>query len=235
MGIAFPAIVVSLFFYSVADSYIHGSSETQMGIVYSFLFFFASPAWALFLWVMIPTLLHLLYKCVTASLGVTRARPHLGALAGFALLSLAGYQSAWNMVHTYDADSGPYYRTDQTAETIEPLYLCLWAVGNDDPASRGFPDSLSAVRLAVASDRSVNCGKTLDRIPDRAYTVDYKRPSKTQFRITVEEKTRSGQPVHKVWVDQTGLLREAVEIGGQLDSVRGVNVAPRADLLAAQR
>jgi hypothetical protein len=234
MGIAFPAIVVSLFFYSVADSYIHGSSETQMGILYSFLFFFTSPAWALFLWVMIPTLLHLLYKCVTASLGVPRARPHLGALAGFALLSLAGYQSAWDMVHTYDADTGPYYRTDQTAETIEPLYLCLWSVGNDDPSSRGFPDSLNALRSAVAPDRGVNCGKTLDRIPDRAYTVDYKRPSKTQFRITVEEKTRSGQPVHKVWVDQTGILREAVEIDGRLDSVRVVNVAPLADLLEAQ-
>jgi hypothetical protein len=234
MGIAFPSIVVVLFFYSVFDSYVHGSSETQMGIVYSFVFFFASPAWALFLWLMIPTLLRLLYKSIRASIGVTRARPHLGALAGFALLSLAGYQSAWNMVHTYDADTGPYYRTDQTAETIEPLYLCLWTVGNDDPKSRGFPDSLNALRSAISADRSVNCGKTLDRIPDRAYTVEYKRPSKTQFRITVEEKTRSGQPVHKVWVDQTGILREAVESEGRLDSVRVVNAAPLADLLEAQ-
>lgn len=234
MGIAFPAIVVVLFFYNVFDSYIHGSSETQMGIVYSFLFFFTSPAWALFLWLMIPTLLRLMYKSIRASLGVTRARPHFGALAGFALLSFAGYQSAWNMVHTYDADTGPYYRSDQTAETIEPLYLCLWSVGSDDPKSRGFPDSLSAVRAAGAVERGVNCGKTLDRIPDRAYTVDYKRPSKTQFTITLEEKTRSGRPVHKLWVDQSGVVREAVEIDGRLDSVRVVNAAPLADFLNAQ-
>lgn len=234
MGIAFPSIVVLLFFYSVFDSYIHGSSETQMGIVYSFLFFFTSPAWALFLWLMIPTLLRLLYKSIRASLGVTRARPHLGALAGFALLSLAGYQSAWNMVHTYDSDTGPYYRTDQTAETIEPLYLCLWSI-NGEKGSRGFPDSLTAVRSAGAIERGINCGKTLDRIPDRAYTVDYARPSKDRFRITVVEKTRSGSPVHKVWVDQTGILREAVEIDGKLDSVRVVNVAPLVDLLIAER
>ena len=234
MGIAFPSIVVLLFFYSVFDSYIHGSSETQMGIVYSFLFFFASPAWALFLWLMIPTLLLLLYKSIRASLGVPRARPHVGALAGFALLSFAGYQSAWNMVHSYDSDTGPYYRTDQTAETIEPLYLCLWSV-NGEKGGRGFPDSLTALRSAGAIERGINCGKTLDRIPDRAYTVDYARPSKDQFRITVVEKTRSGSPVHKVWVDQTGILREAVEIDGKLDSVRVVNVAPLADLLVAQR
>lgn len=234
MGIAFPTIVVLLFFYSVFDSYVHGSSETQMGIVYSFLFFFASPAWALFLWLMIPTLLRLLYKSIRASLGVTRARPHLPALAGFALLSLAGYQSAWNLVHSYDADTGPYYRTDQTAETIEPLYLCLWTV-NGEKGSRGFPDSLTALRSAGAIERGINCGKTLDRIPDRAYTVDYTRPSKDQFRITVVEKTRSGSPVHKVWVDQTGILREAVEIDGKLDSVHVVNVAPLVDLLVAQR
>ncbi len=234
MGIAFPATVVVLFLYSVVDSYVHGSSETQMGIVYSFLFFFTSPAWALFLWLMIPTLLRLMYKCVRASLGVTRARPHLGALAGFALLSLAGYQSAWNLVHSYDSDTGPYYRSDQTAETIEPLYLCLWSVGNDGKGSRGFPDSLNALRAAGGTERGVNCGKTLDRIPDSAYTVDYSRPSKAQFLLTLVEKTRSGSPVHKLWVDQTGVLREAVDIDGKLDSVHVVNAAPLADLLAAQ-
>jgi hypothetical protein len=234
MGIAFPTTVILLFLYSVVDSYVHGSSETQMGIVYSFLFFFTSPAWALFLWLMIPTLLRLMYKSVRASLGVTRARPHLGALAGFALLSLAGYQSAWNMVHSYDSDTGPYYRSDQTAETIEPLYLCLWSVGNDARGSRGFPDSLSALRTAGAAARGVNCGKTLDRIPDRAYTVDYARPSKDQFLLTLVEKTRSGSPVHKLWVDQTGVVREAVDVEGKLDSVRVVNAAPLADLLVAQ-
>ena len=234
MGIAFPATVILLFLYSVADSYVHGSSETQMGIVYSFLFFFTSPAWALFLWMMIPTLLRLMYKCIRASLGVTRARPHLGALAGFTLLSLAGYQSAWNLVHSYDADSGPYYRSDQTAETIEPLYLCLWSVGSAGPRRHGFPDSLSAVRAAGAIERGINCGKTLDRIPDRAYTVDYARPRKNQFLLTLVEKTRSGSPVHKLWVDQTGVLHEAVEIDDKLDSVRVVNAAPLADLLVAQ-
>ena len=233
MGIAFPATVIILFLYSVADSYIHGSSETQMGLLYSFLFFFTSPAWALFLWVMIPTLLRLMYKSVRASLGVTRARPHLGALAGFALLSVAGYQSAWNLVHSYDADSGPYYRSDQTAETIEPLYVCLWTV-NGDKTGRGFPDSLSALRSARTIERGINCGKTLDRIPDRAYTVDYARPNKNQFLLTLVEKTRSGSPVHKVWVDQTGVLREAVVIDDKLDSVRVVNAAPLADLLVAQ-
>lgn len=233
MGIAFPATVILLFLYSVADSYVHGSSETQMGIVYSFLFFFTSPAWALFLWMMIPTLARLMYKCIRASLGVTRARPHLGALAGFALLSVAGYQSAWNMVHSYDADSGPYYRSDQTAETIEPLYVCLWTV-NGDKAGRGFPDSLSAVRSAGAIEHGINCGKTLDRIPDRAYTVDYARLNRNQFLLTLVEKTRSGSPVHKLWVDQTGVLREAVVIDDKLDSVRVVNAAPLADLLVAQ-
>jgi hypothetical protein len=236
MGVAFPATVIALFVYSVFDSYVHGASETRMALAYSFLFFFASPAWALFLWVMIPTLLRLMYKSVRASLGVTRARPHLSALAGFALLSVVGYQSAWSKVHEFDADTGPYYRTDKTAETIEPLYLCLWSVGSDDPRSRGFPDSLGAARRGDgAVERGVNCAKTLDRLSDRAYTIDYKRPSKTRFMLTLTEKTRSGVPVHKVWVDQTGVMREAVEIDGRLDSVQVVNAGPLADLLEVQR
>ncbi|HJP86215.1 MAG TPA: hypothetical protein VJ852_09510 [Gemmatimonadaceae bacterium] len=236
MGVAFPATVIALFAYSVLDSYVHGASETRMALAYSFIFFFASPAWALFLWLMIPTLLRLMYKSIRASLGVTRARPHLSALAGFALLSLVGYQSSWNIVHEYDADTGPYYRTDKTAETIEPLYLCLWTVGSDDPRGRGFPDSLGGARRADgAMERGVNCGKTLDRLPDRAYTVEYKRPSKTRFTLTLVEKTRSGVPVHKVWVDQTGVTREAVEVDGRLDSVQVVNAGPLVDLLEAQR
>ena len=236
MGVAFPATVIMLFLYSVLDSYVHGSSETRMALAYSFLFFFASPAWALFLFVMIPTLLRLMYKSVRASLGVTRARPHLSAFAGFALLSLVGYQSAWNIVHEYDADTGPYYRTDKTAETIEPLYLCLWSVGSDDPRSHGFPDSIGAARRGDgAVDHGVNCGKTLDRLADRAYTIDYTRPSKTRFMLMLTEKTRSGVPVHKVWVDQTGVMREAVEVDGRLDSVQVINAGPLADLLEVQR
>lgn len=236
MGVAFPATVIAVFIYSAFDSYVHGSSETRMALAYSFLFFFTSPAWGLFIGLMLPTLLRLMYKSVRASMGVTRARPHLSALAGFALLSVVGYSSAWSKVHEFDADSGPYYRSDKTAETIEPLYLCLWTIGSDDPRGRGFPDSLGAARRADGSmERGVSCGKTLDKIPDRAYDVYYTRPSKTRFMLTLVEKARSGVPVHKVWVDQTGVMREAVDVDGVLDSVEVVNAGPLADLLQVQR
>ncbi|HJQ11355.1 MAG TPA: hypothetical protein VJ840_10030 [Gemmatimonadaceae bacterium] len=236
MAIAFPSAVLMMFSYGIVDSYVHGSSETKMGIVYAFLFFFASPAWTLFLWLMIPTLLRLLYKALRASLSVTRRRMRLGAVAGFGLLSAVGYTSAWRQVHAYDADAGPYFRVDQTGETIEPLYLCLWKVGSDNANAPAFPDSLNSIRAAdKAMERGVKCGRTIDAIPERAYTVEYSRPKTNEFRITLLEKTRSGRPVHKLWVDQTGVLREAVVIDGKNDSVKVVNSASLVSLLLAQK
>ena len=233
MGIAFPAVVLVMFCFGIRDSWVHGSTEEKMGIFYSFLFFFFSPSWALYLWLIVPMLLRLLYKSLRAVAKLPSGTgPNLALVAAFAALSFGGTQTAWIKLERSDI---PQFRVDKTAETLEPMYLCLWRMGSDDPAGRGFPATLEATRLLDGSTaRDQKCGRTLDYLKDRPYTLEYERPGKTEFKLTAVEKTRSGKPVHQVWVDQTGVMRQAVKIDGRQDSLKVLNAGSLASLLMAQ-
>ena len=238
MGIAFPAAILLMGAYGLHDKWVHGDSDAQKEVFFGLLFAFAIPAWGLFLYVMVPTLLRLMYKSIRAVIALNPgARPNLAAVAGFALMSAVGYNSAWSTGHKIDSrGSSENYRVDKMEETIDPLYLCLWQFGSDDPAGPAFPDSIGATRIfAGSSGQRLNCERVLRLLPDRPYTLEYERSNRHAFRMTLTEKTWRNKPVHKAWVDQTGVMRTAVTIDGKLDSVRVENPGSLVHLLMVQR
>lgn len=237
MGIAFPIAILVLLVLGVRDSYVHGSYEERSMMPLAILFAFAMPFYGLVLYVMVPTLIRLAYKSLRALLALPAGtRPNLAYVAGFALLSVVGYRTTWKQTEKLDANSIDNFRIDKTSEVIEPLYQCLWWMGTDDSTGPAFPDSLGAVRIVDGvTPLRTQCGGTLASLPKRPFTVEYQRPTKHEFRLTVTERTWRSRPVTKLWVDQTGILRRSVVSDGREDSVRVVNNGSLVELLYAQR
>ena len=237
MAIAFPAAILFMGMYGIHDTWVHGDSDAQKGVFFSIMFAFAIPPLGLFLYVMVPTMLRMMYKSIRAIIALhPGTRPNLAAVAGFALMSAVGYNSAWSTAHKVDARGlSENYRVDKMEETLDPLYLCLWRFGSDDSAGLTFPDSIGATRILEGGEHTPNCARVLTLLPERPYTLQYERPSPHTFRITLTEKTWRNKPVHKAWVDQTGVMRTAVTIDGKLDSVRVENASPLVHLLMVQR
>jgi hypothetical protein len=237
MGIAFPVAILFMGSYGIHDTWVHGNSDAQMNVFFSLLFAFAIPAWGMFLYLMVPTMLRLMYKSIRAVIALNPGtRPNLAAVAGLALMSAVGYNSAWTKTQKYDSSgSSENFRIDKTEETIDPLYLCLRQFGTDDPAGDAFPDSIGATRIFEGAAQTPNCARVFELLPDRPYTLDYERPNAHAFRITLTEKTWRNKPVHKVWVDQTGVMRKAVLVNGKLDSVQVENAGSLVHLLMVQR
>ena len=237
MAIAFPAAILFMGMYGIHESWVHGDSDTQKGVFFSLLFAFAIPTLGLFLYVMVPTMLRMMYKSIRAIIALNPGtRPNLAAFAAFALLSVMGFKSSWSITQkTGSSGSSENYRVDKMEETLDPLYRCLWQFGSDESAGHAFPDSIGVTRIFDGSAQRLNCARVLDLLPDRPYTLQYERPNPHAFRITLTEKTWRKKPVHKAWVDQTGVMRTAVTVDGKLDSVRVENAGSLVHLLMVQR
>ncbi|HJP59497.1 MAG TPA: hypothetical protein VJ865_05845, partial [Gemmatimonadaceae bacterium] len=237
MAIAFPAAVLFMGMYGIHDTWVHGDSDAQKGVFFSLLFAFAIPPLGLFLYVLVPTMLRMMYKSIRAIMELhPGTRPNLAAVAGFALMSAVGYNSAWSSSNKIGSRGlSENYRVDKMEETLDPLYLCLWRFGSDDSAGLAFPDSIGATRRLEGGEHTPNCARVLDLLPERPYTLQYERPDAHSFRITLTEKTWRSKPVHKAWVDQTGVMRTSVTIDGKEDSVRVENAGSLVHLLMVQR
>ena len=237
MAIAFPAAILLMGMYGIHEQWAHGDSDAQKGVFFGILFAFANPPFGLFLYVMVPTMLRMMYKSIRAIIALhPGTRPNIAWVGGFALMSAIGYNSAWSTAEKVSSRGlSENYRVDKMEETLDPLYLCLWRFGSDDSAGPAFPDSIGAARILDGKGQPLNCDGVLNTVPERPYTLQYERPNPHAFRITLTEKTWRNKPVHKAWVDQTGVMRTAVTVDGKLDSVRVENAGSLVHLLMVQR
>jgi len=237
MGIAFPAALLLVMLFATLGTMMFGNGEQQMGVSYSILFaFMLPPGWGLFVYVMVPTLIRLLYKSIRASATLSPGtRPNFRVVGSLALVSAIIFNTAWLKSRLLDENSGETFRVDKTRDTIDPLYMCLWQLGSDEANGRPFPDSIGATR-SLTYTTGADCARVFQYLPEKPYTVAYERPTQNTFRLTVTEKTWRKKPVHKLWVDQTGVLRSSVRmVDGREDSLRVQNTTALAQMLLLQR
>lgn len=239
LGVAYPAVILVSLWIAMSAQYSSGS-EGAMEVVFRFLFFWASPTWTVILWLFLPAIVRLLITSWRAYRLVDGNK--IVPLVGWTFLMGICVSAAAAPVHSIASDV-PEYRPDVVDNAIEPMNECLWRIAGPG-AEAGFPDSLSELRSAQyhalqnSGNRFANrCVEVVDRIPKYPFNVQYARGhSARQFTLKFVEKTRAGGRPRVVWIDETGLRREAVQsAGGQLDSVHVLTGSSLASLMILQQ
>lgn len=244
LGIAYPAVILITLWLSLSAKYASGS-EGAMDVVFSFMFFWANLTWTVILLLFLPAMIRLL---------ITSWRAYR-LLPGNKVVPVI----VWGMVMAVCVSAAmvpvrsiseevPEYRPDVVSNAIEPMNECLWRVAGAG-AEAGFPDSITALRSAEyhalqhSGNRYANrCVEVVDRIAKYPFDVQYEPRGRDssgharQFTLRFVEKTRASGRPRVVWIDETGLRREAVQTAsGQLDSVHVLTGSSLTSLLIVQR
>lgn len=243
LGIAYPAVILIALWLSLSAKYASGT-EGAMDVMFRFLFFWASPTWSVVLLLFLPAMIRLLITSFRAYRELPGNK--LVPVIVWACV-MAVCVSAASVPVASIADEVPEYRPDVVSNAIEPLNECLWRVAGPG-AEAGFPDSITSVRageyhtLQHSGNRYRNrCVEVVDRIPKYPFDIQYQPRERDstgrarQFTLKFVEKTREGGRPRVVWIDETGLRREAVQrADGRLDSVRVMSGSSLGALMITQ-
>jgi hypothetical protein len=237
LGVAYPVALLASFAQGMISKYQSGT-EGAMEVMFSFLFFWFSASWALFLLAFLP----LMMRLALVSWRAYRAR------YGFRVAPVVAWGAAvTGAIVAVRAPLGaavrdvPQYGPAVVDNALEPLNECIWRAAGPG-AEAGFPSRLEEIRHVryrvyptSASKPRNECAEQLDRIPEHPFDVVYERDGHDGFTLTLTEKTRPGGRPKVVWIDHAGLRREGVAGRRAVaDSVRLVSTSALRTFLIVQ-
>jgi hypothetical protein len=243
LGVAYPLVIVLSVGHGLWTKF-HSGTEGAMDVMFSFLFFWVSAPWTLFLFACVPLLLRLL---VVSSRAYRTAHAwQLVPVVAWGAVLLFAINAARSPLRSIAAET-PEYHISEATNALETLNECIWRAAGPG-AEGGFPDSLIDTRSVRPREypRSANpphyvCAEQLQRIPTYPFHVEYTTAGPDasgrakRFTLTLTEKTRVGGRPKVVWIDEQGLRREAVVAsGGQRDSVRLMGGSSLTNFLVVQ-